>query len=87
MIVIYNPAAGTARAHKLWRVLDILSGNGVRVQLEETRYPGHATQLAREAASQGPGCLIVAAGGDGTIAEVANGLATGRNGGRQCSGP
>jgi diacylglycerol kinase family enzyme len=84
VIVIYNPAAGTARAHKLWRVLDILSGNGVRVQLEETRYAGHATVLARAASSQGPGCLVVAAGGDGTIAEVANGLATGRRGAPPC---
>jgi diacylglycerol kinase family enzyme len=62
-------------------VLDILSGNGVRVQLEETCYAGHATVLARQAASQLPGSLVVAAGGDGTIAEVANGLAAGWNGG------
>ena len=58
----------------MWRVLDILHGNGIRVQLAETRHAGHATQLAREAAAE-TGRLIVAAGGDGTIAEVANGLA------------
>jgi YegS/Rv2252/BmrU family lipid kinase len=74
LIVIYNPAAGQRKSGRLWRVLDILSGNGIRVRLEETRYAGHAMILAREAAQE-PGRLIVAAGGDGTIAEVANGLA------------
>jgi YegS/Rv2252/BmrU family lipid kinase len=74
VIVIYNPAAGQRRSGRLWRVLDILSGNGIQVALQETRYAGHAKILAREAAQQS-GRLIVAAGGDGTIAEVANGLA------------
>jgi diacylglycerol kinase family enzyme len=73
MIVIYNPAAGARRAHRLWRVLDILSASGVQVQLLETQHAGHGTELARAVA--GPGRLVVAAGGDGTIAEVANGLA------------
>ncbi len=74
MIVIYNPAAGQRRSGRLWRVLDILSANGIRVRLEETRHAGHAVTLAREAARE-PDRLVVAAGGDGTIAEVANGLA------------
>ncbi len=75
MNVIYNPAAGPRRAHRLWRVLDILSASGMRVQLQETAYAGHATLLARQAIDENPQCLVVAAGGDGTIAEVANGLA------------
>jgi diacylglycerol kinase family enzyme len=54
-------------------VLDLLVENGVKVEVAETRHAGHATELAREAASDGFG-LVVAAGGDGTIAEVANGL-------------
>lgn len=73
MIVIYNPAAGQRRVHRLWDVLDILAGNGMRVRLQETAYPGHATALAAGAVAQGYR-LIVAAGGDGTIAEVAAGL-------------
>ncbi len=73
MIIIYNPVAGQRRTRVLWRVLDILSANGVRVQLAETRHAGHASILAREAASGGRR-LIVAAGGDGTIAEVAGGI-------------
>ena len=74
MIVIYNPAAGNRRVHRLWQVLDILSANGMRVSLRETTHAGHASTLAAEAAASGAG-LIVAAGGDGTIAEVAAGLA------------
>ncbi len=74
MIVIFNPTAGRRRAHSLWRVLDVLSANGMRLELAETRHAGHATELAREAAAAGAK-LVVAAGGDGTIAEVANGLA------------
>lgn len=66
--------AGRRRAHALWRVLDILSGSGIKVQLLRTERGGHATELAREAARQ-PGQVVVAAGGDGTIAEVAAGLA------------
>ena len=72
-IVIFNPTAGRRRAHALWQVLDVMSANGMRIELAETHRAGHATELAREAAGAGTQ-LIVAAGGDGTIAEVANGL-------------
>jgi diacylglycerol kinase family enzyme len=54
-------------------VLDVLVGNGMRLDIAETSRPGHAEELARAAALSGAR-LVVAAGGDGTIAEVANGL-------------
>ena len=73
MLIVYNPTAGRRRAHRLWRVLDVMAANGVRLELAETSHAGHACELAREAAARGAG-LVVAAGGDGTIAEVANGL-------------
>jgi diacylglycerol kinase (ATP) len=73
MMIIFNPVAGRRRAQLLWRVLDVLVANGVRLDLAETRRAGHAQDLAREAAQRGEP-MIVAAGGDGTIAEVANGL-------------
>lgn len=73
MIVVFNPVAGRRRAHLLWRVLDVLIANGVRLDLAETHRAGHAEALAREAALRGER-MVVAAGGDGTIAEVANGL-------------
>lgn len=73
MVIVFNPVAGRRRAHLLWRVLDLLAANGVRLDLAETYRAGHAEALAREAARRGEQ-MVVAAGGDGTIAEVANGL-------------
>jgi diacylglycerol kinase (ATP) len=73
MVIIFNPVAGRRRAALLWRVLDVLAANGIRLDLAETHRAGHAEALAREAVQSGAP-MVVAAGGDGTIAEVANGL-------------
>ncbi len=73
MLIIFNPVAGRRRAAHLWKVLDVLVENGVMVEVAETQHAGHATELARAAAAEGRR-MVVAAGGDGTIAEVANGL-------------
>jgi diacylglycerol kinase family enzyme len=73
MLVIFNPVAGRRRATALWKVLDLLVENGIKVEVAETQHAGHATELARNAAHAGL-AMVVAAGGDGTIAEVANGL-------------
>ncbi len=73
MVIIFNPVAGRRRAALLWRVLDVLAANGIRLDLSETHRAGHAETLAREAV-RGGARMVVAAGGDGTIAEVANGL-------------
>ncbi|MBV8869556.1 MAG: diacylglycerol kinase family lipid kinase [Acetobacteraceae bacterium] len=73
MVIVFNPAAGRRRAHLLWRVLDPLIASGVRLEIVETTRRGDARVLARDAAAKGAR-LVVAAGGDGTIAEVSNGL-------------
>ena len=73
MVIVFNPVAGRRRAHLLWRVLDVMVANGIRIDIVETNSAGHAEYLARAAASAGES-MVVAAGGDGTIAEVANGL-------------
>lgn len=73
MLIIFNPVAGRRRATALWKVLDLLVENGIKVEVAETQHAGHATMLARDAAQAGL-AMVVAAGGDGTIAEVANGL-------------
>jgi YegS/Rv2252/BmrU family lipid kinase len=73
MVIVFNPAAGARRAQLLWRVLDVMAESGVRLEITETRHAGHACDIARAAAERGVR-LVVAAGGDGTIAEVANGL-------------
>jgi len=70
MLVIFNPAAGSRRRRRLARALHVL---GPGVALAETSGPGDARRLAAEAAAGGQDC-VVAAGGDGTIAEVAAGL-------------
>lgn len=46
-----------------------------RVDVWETRAPGHAAELARQAADEGYPCVL-AAGGDGTLHQVLNGLRT-----------
>ncbi|HEX4610217.1 MAG TPA: diacylglycerol kinase family protein [Urbifossiella sp.] len=69
--VIYNPAAGRGRAERLLK--EFLANPGVHGELRPTAAPGHAEELAREAAEQGF-ARVVAAGGDGTVHEVANGL-------------
>jgi YegS/Rv2252/BmrU family lipid kinase len=46
---------------------------GLRFTLVRTEWPGHATELARQALAEGAE-LVVAAGGDGTANEVAQAL-------------
>jgi diacylglycerol kinase (ATP) len=73
LCVIFNPTAGARRKRRLGRVLATLDALGAKVALMETRAPGDAETLARMAARDGYDA-IVAAGGDGTINEVVNGL-------------
>ena len=74
VLIIFNPTAGAGRQRRLARAIAALGACGVKPDLAETRAPGHAETLARDAAARGV-ALVVAAGGDGTIAEVAAGLA------------
>ena len=62
------------RAHRLVRAAEILSATARDVQLIATHGPRTAGTLARQAIENGAD-LIIAAGGDGTISEVVNGLA------------
>lgn len=73
VLIIFNPVAGGTRRRRLARALRALRGAGARVEIAETRHAGHARVLAAEAARRGES-LIVAGGGDGTVAEVAAGL-------------
>jgi diacylglycerol kinase (ATP) len=69
--VILNPHAGTVQDAKMVEAVAQRLGD---ITLRCTERPGDAQHLAREAAEQG--CeFVVAAGGDGTINEVVNGLA------------
>jgi diacylglycerol kinase family enzyme len=74
VLIVFNPAAGAGHRRRLSRALGALLARGLRPELAETRGPGDAEALARAAALRGV-AVVVAAGGDGTIAEVASGLA------------
>ena len=71
-ILILNPHAGGAGPH-LQRVGE-LAAERPWLTVCETARPGHATELAARAVRDGH-TLVVAAGGDGMISEVVDGLA------------
>lgn len=76
LVVISNPAAGRGGRRKLRDALAVLEHRGIQVEHRETGRRGDAERLAREAAGRNPRPgAVVAAGGDGTIHEVVNGLA------------
>jgi YegS/Rv2252/BmrU family lipid kinase len=69
-----NPAAGGGRCGKLAAAsLDRLRAARLALEVRETRAPGEATILAREAYASGFRNFI-AVGGDGTAFEIVNGL-------------
>jgi len=72
--VIYNPVAGPKVVNRIDRVRSFLSGRGLSFRVRETGAPGDAVVMAREAAIEGADA-VVAVGGDGTMNEVADGLA------------
>ncbi len=72
--VILNPYAGRWMALKRQDELKkALNDAGIAYELIATEYPGHGTQLARQAVEEGFS-PILAAGGDGSISEVVNGM-------------
>ncbi|MFA4837499.1 MAG: diacylglycerol kinase family protein, partial [Dehalococcoidia bacterium] len=72
--LIYNPYAGQVAIKRgLEEVIALLRRNGWDVEKREIRRPLEATELARDAARRGVG-VVIAAGGDGTVNEVAGGL-------------
>ena len=73
-LAIVNPAAGGGRSRKLLSpALERLRAGGIEVQVAETRSPGEATEIARDAYKNGARKFI-AVGGDGTTYEIVNGL-------------
>lgn len=81
LILILNPTAGNGRGEKnREKLLGILGNAGWTVDLFQTRAAGHAEEFVADLVSKGNSNMperIVCAGGDGTINEVANGLAGG----------
>ena len=72
-LVILNPAAGRGRLRRAWPgVAERMRAAGAAFELAETEGPGHALAIAERAAREFD--AVVAAGGDGTVHEVVNGL-------------
>ena len=79
MLIILNPAAGRSGSSRRWlgRVVAALEERGCTVVVRRTEpASGDAERLARQAEPEFD--ILVAAGGDGTINAVVNGMAAAR---------
>lgn len=74
LALIFNPTAGQRRRRRFAAALDLLSAGAV-VRVLPTGARGDAERFAAQVAADGGADAIVAAGGDGTINEVINGMA------------
>lgn len=71
--IIYNPVTnGGKSADRMKSILAVLDAKGAEYDYRETTAPGNATDIAREMSASYS--VIVAAGGDGTVFEVLNGM-------------
>lgn len=74
MIIIANPAAGNSGniqiLNDLAMAFKMLQPQN-SAEIINTEYAGHATKIAEKA---GPDVILIAAGGDGTVNEVVNGM-------------
>jgi diacylglycerol kinase family enzyme len=74
-LLIYNPTAGQRdRRAQMSALIDRMRERGLELVNAPTQGPGHATQIVREFLTRGVD-VVAACGGDGTISEVACGLA------------
>ena len=81
-ILLVNPQSGTKRGLEILnQVRPIFEASGAKLDVVDTEFAGHATELARESDLDGVTGLCHI-GGDGTFHEIINGLLT-RPDGRQ----
>ena len=71
---ILNPVAGKGKALRAMEKIEkYLLQNNIGYKIHRTEHPFHATEIARQLSAEGGN--IIAAGGDGTVSEVLNGIA------------
>ena len=75
--VIYNPVAGRSRSQR--RLAKFREQWHERAEFWPTEFRGDGVELARAACEQGFS-IVAAAGGDGTVHDVANGLLQAKTG-------
>jgi YegS/Rv2252/BmrU family lipid kinase len=74
-VIVLNPASRNAPPmSRLQAAARPFAAEGWQIETHATRAPGHAVELAREAAASGAS-VVFSCGGDGTINEVLNGIA------------
>lgn len=72
--IIVNPTSGRGMGEQSFPIIDAeMQKLGLDFEMCRTEAPGHAIPLANQAAGDGFD-VVVAAGGDGTLNEVLNGL-------------
>lgn len=72
VLIIFNPASGAGNQQKVSAVTQALQDRGAQVEVYLTRCAGDATRYLQ--GYTGPLDIVAAAGGDGTVNEVINGL-------------
>lgn len=73
LFILSTEAAGGRNLPTKEHILTNVDKN-IEVEVVNTLYRGHTTNLAREFAQKNPGSVVVACGGDGTLREVAEGV-------------
>jgi diacylglycerol kinase family enzyme len=73
ILAVFNPAAGRNRRERFDHVVSALRAHGCLVNVLVTEAAGHAEAIARGLGDDYD--VIAAAGGDGTVNEIVNGLA------------
>src|SRR4030042_2530430 len=72
--IILNPTAGNGNGlHSIPQIEQLMNQHKLSYDLVRTERPGHGIELTRQAVRDGYKAII-AAGGDGTVNEVINGL-------------